>query len=315
MKIIIRESQYKRILNNLNEDESLQQSLDSAIKNLKDASISGGLSKEKKGSMKYKTEVVSLQLALTLLEIPLPIHGVDGLYGPETGNAVKTFIEKNFDKDKQPTDKHNATPEVLNKIIQKLEGRTFSDQSLKKIEKFADSPEFTNVKVIGDIPLPDKFAKIPAGSNNYRSSQPTTEQLDYIIKKFGIKNVIRFNSDKSSDSKGVLQSTERKICEKNNCKFHPLSSRGDQDKVNSLLSQGNTLIHCRWGADRTGGNVGGWLYSIGWGDTQKIWDYTTKYNRWEEMVKNNPNKFVNGGYLKQSQKFGVKNLNHAKTLL
>ena len=84
--------------------------------------------------------------------------------------------------------------------------------------------------------------------------------------------------------------------------------------MNKILKQGSTLIHCAHGADRTGGNVGGYLYSLGWGDTKKVWDYTTQYNGWERMVKNNPSTFVNGGFLKQAQKFGVRDLEHAKEL-
>jgi len=33
------------------------------------------------------------------------------------------------------------------------------------------------------------------------------------------------------------------------------------------------------------------------------------------MIKNSPNNFVNGGYLKQAQKFGVIDLGHAKSLM
>lgn len=170
------------------------------------------------------------------------------------------------------------------------------------------------VEEIEDSDLkPYNFHKIPSGTNNYRSAEPPLKYLKKIINKYGIKNIIRLNGE-GSDSNGLSISDEKGICEENDCKFHKLSATRDQDKVNELLSNGNTLIHCHHGADRTGGNVGGWLYKQGWGDTKKIWDYTTKYNGWERMVLNKPDTFVNGGYLKQAQKFGVKDLEHAKSL-
>ena len=158
------------------------------------------------------------------------------------------------------------------------------------------------------------FHKIPLGDNNYRSSEPTADALKGVILKYGIKNVVRFNGD-GGDSSGLSIKEEKRVCEENGCKFYKLSSTKDQDKVNESLDKGNTLIHCHHGADRTGGNVGGWLYKKGWGDTKKIWDYTTQYNGWERMIKNSPNSFVNGGYLKQAQKFGVIDLDHAKSLM
>lgn len=179
----------------------------------------------------------------------------------------------------------------------KYEGSTFSSDS-----KNIDDSSIRN------------FHKIPLGNNNYRSAEPTADALKGVILKYGIKNVIRFNGD-GGDSDGLSIKEEKRVCEENDCEFYKLSSTKNQDKVNELLDNGNTLIHCHHGADRTGGNVGGWLYKKGWGDTKKIWDYTTKYNGWERMIKNSPNSFVKGGYLKQAQKFGVKDIEHARSLM
>ena len=187
-----------------------------------------------------------------------------------------------------------------------LETKIEKDEKITKNDfKFQDV-DISKLKKIN-------FSKIPSGTNNYRSAEPSKEVLGSIINKFGIKNVIRFNGE-GSDSDGLSIAEEKKICEILGCKFYKLSATRDQDKVNQLLDSGNTLVHCHHGADRTGGNVGGWLYKKGWGDTKKIWDYTIQYNGWRKMVKNSPNKFVNGGYLKQAQKFGVKDLKHAQEL-
>lgn len=172
----------------------------------------------------------------------------------------------------------------------------------------------TGVETVEDAELkPYNFHKIPVGDNNYRSAEPPLKYLKSMINKYGIKNIIRFNGE-GSDSDGLSIADEKAICEENDCKFYKLSSTRHQDKVNELLNQGSTLVHCHHGADRTGGNVGGWLKTKGW-DTKKIWDYTTQYNGWERMIEKKPNSFVNGGYLKQAQKFGVRDLEHAKSLV
>ena len=161
---------------------------------------------------------------------------------------------------------------------------------------------------------PKNFQKIPAGSNNWRSAQPTAAQLASIIIEKGIKSVIRFNGDGTDTVDNFSINDEEAVSTQNGAKFYKLSSRKDQDTVNQLLNAGNVLIHCRHGADRTGGNIGGWLYSKGWGDTKKIWKYTTQYNGWNSMAINNPRSFSKGGYLFQATKFGVTDINHAQLL-
>ena len=78
------------------------------------------------------------------------------------------------------------------------------------------------------------------------------------------------------------------------------------DKVQAILNQGNTLIHCSHGADRTGGQVGRFLKDTDKYSDQELWDYTTKYNRW---CNKNKNKFdgkssiTKGGYSSYVQSF------------
>ena len=163
--------------------------------------------------------------------------------------------------------------------------------------------------------------QIPLGKNNFRSGELPLEVLKNTIKANKIKNIIRFNAD-GGDSKGLSVAEEKKICESLGCNFFLLDAENDQSKVNSILDKGYTLIHCRNGMDRTGGNVGGWLYSKGWGNTKKIWDYTTQYNHWEDELNKkrpcilcwdkDPSK---GRRLVQARKFGVKSLEHALELM
>ena len=71
--------------------------------NIKKAADGGGLSQQGQGSMTYQKEVESMQIGLMMLGYELPKHGVDGLFGPETGAAVQKFTdEKLSGSDKKP---------------------------------------------------------------------------------------------------------------------------------------------------------------------------------------------------------------------
>lgn len=65
------------------------------IKTIEDSIKSGGLSQQKSGGMTFQKGVESMQIALILLGYELPKFGVDGLFGPETANAVKKFKTDN----------------------------------------------------------------------------------------------------------------------------------------------------------------------------------------------------------------------------
>ena len=61
---------------------------------IKKAADSGGLTQQSQGSMTYQKEVESMQIGLMMLGYDLPKHGVDGLFGPETGAAVDKFTNE-----------------------------------------------------------------------------------------------------------------------------------------------------------------------------------------------------------------------------
>lgn len=249
-------------------------------------------------SYEYNPEVEKLQKELVskgyyIGKFGRNKDGVDGKYGPFTKAAHEASL-----KGMNPKEFKDNRAEMAQEYIGEVE-----DATLKN--------EFN-------------FHPIPLGTNNYRSAQiPVTikgkDYLGEVIDKYGIKTIIRFNGD-GNDSRHVSShpmtsiEEEKQLADSKGVKFYKLSATRDQDKVNSLLSEGNVLIHCAHGADRTGGNVGGWLYKNGWGDTDKIWRYTTQYNGWNRMVRNNPKSFESGGYLKQAQKFGVKDMADAQRL-
>ena len=58
------------------------------------------LFQQRVGSMEYQTDVESVQIGLMLLGYNLPLHGVDGLFGPETAKAVNQYKKDNNITDK-----------------------------------------------------------------------------------------------------------------------------------------------------------------------------------------------------------------------
>jgi hypothetical protein len=193
------------------------------------------------------------------------------------------------------------------------------DQVILPLEKGAD-PEKLDPKISKEF----NFHLIPDGKEtNYRSAQLPMKHMKNMYIKYGIKRVIRLNGDGKDAkhhmlNKAVTIEEEKALCKEIGCEFHKLSSVKDQAKVNELLAKGNTLIHCAHGADRTGGNVGGYLYDTKVNSSlitpEAIWKYTTQYNNWNSMAKNRPKKFADGGYLTQAQKFGVEDLESANAL-
>ena len=257
------------------------------------------------------------------------VANMTGIYGTITSNII-TDLKKAYDYANK--DGKILEPEFQQLLIDKnnfklklIEQFNFTDTekkliSIKPVDTKPVDTKTVDTKTVDTKTVDTKPVKlknldqIPLGSNNWRSAQPTSTQLAKFIVEKGIKSVIRFNGNGTDTDNNFSIDDEKAVSTQNGAKFYKLSSTKDQDTVNSLLNSGNVLIHCHHGADRTGGNIGGWLYSKGWGDTKKIWNYTTKYNGWNRMAINSPSSFSKGGYLYQATKFGVKDINHAQEL-
>jgi hypothetical protein len=69
--------------------------VDDFFNTLESSSEQGGISQQQKGSQTFQKEVESMQIGLKLLGYDLPKHGVDGLFGPETAEAVTEFTVDN----------------------------------------------------------------------------------------------------------------------------------------------------------------------------------------------------------------------------
>ncbi len=183
----------------------------------------------------------------------------------------------------------------------------------QKTSRISLNPEIEDPKLSKDF----NFHLIPDGKNNFRSAQILEKDLEYVINKYGIKNIIRMNAD-GVDSKHrsaypeTSMATEQRICEKLGCKYYFINSHegyvknkgyvGSLNKAIPILKQGNTLIHCAHGADRTGGIVGGYLKNMGYmTNLDQLWNYTTQYNIWMYLI--SKNKFFGSGYDKYADTF------------
>lgn len=79
---------------------------------LENAITKGGLSRQPRGEYTYQKEVEALQVGLLILGYKLPIHGVDGKFGPETLDAVNEFK-----KDNKINESFNINESYFNNIL------------------------------------------------------------------------------------------------------------------------------------------------------------------------------------------------------
>lgn len=80
-------------------------------KTLEDVSNSGGLKQQSYGGMSFQKAVESMQIGLKLLDPSvLPKYGIDGLFGPETAAAVRSFVEKNMGEKKPINEVQLSSP-------------------------------------------------------------------------------------------------------------------------------------------------------------------------------------------------------------
>jgi len=140
------------------------------------------------------------------------------------------------------------------------------------------------------------FFPIPDDNNNFRSGALRAEQMLYALETYDIKKIISFDEG-GDNTLEMKNSEEEKFIECYNkskgtkVKWIKISAHiepykvgegyvGTLNKVLPLIKDGNTLIHCTHGADRTGYVVAKHLKDVkGWSNEQ-LWDYTIKFNSW-----------------------------------
>lgn len=139
MRIVVTESQYNQIINSLNKKNKssisvariknllneiavkdiptkadlVKDDLTDFYKTLESAIKKGGLSQQSKKDLAFQKEVESLQIGLILAGYPLPEHGVDGLFGPETAEAVSKFAKDHI----KTEDKNGQKRGILKRLF------------------------------------------------------------------------------------------------------------------------------------------------------------------------------------------------------
>jgi peptidoglycan hydrolase-like protein with peptidoglycan-binding domain len=145
----------------------------------------GGLTQQKSGSMVYQKNVETLQIALKLLGYEFPKYGVDGLFGPETAEAVKKFKKDN---------------NLLNESSQQLR-KTINDLGYdEKNNELTSGGEVNDdiTKIVAEILKkykeinPNVDVTITAGNDKFhkkrRSKHNTGDAIDIVIKPYNSKN-------------------------------------------------------------------------------------------------------------------------------
>lgn len=204
---------------------------------------------------------------------------------------------------------------------------------LNTTEKKVDRKNYSDIEdIIPEAPCSSlQLAQIPNAPNAWRSGQPTAEELVWIIETYNIEHIVRMNgdsvSDKSARCGGTLTTKEEEeIAEYYGVKWYgntthtsggsfysshgkgkPGEGRnitgGSVPPIVDLIGEGNVLVHCRNGADRTGQMVGAFLSDNGWGTPEQIWDYAIKFNNWGGSSGHICEPGGNWGYIKYMEAF------------
>ena len=104
-KVLVEDETIDKIIKNINpqtnapvyDDPAKADYVDDNVMNFFNdlKSIDHPVTEQELGTMQYQKEVELVQMALVLLGYDLPIHGVDGLFGPETASAVRKYKSEN----------------------------------------------------------------------------------------------------------------------------------------------------------------------------------------------------------------------------
>lgn len=140
---------------------------DNLVKNLTKFKDSGE-ELEYTGTIIENEDVYTIQTALQLLGFSLPVHGIDGKFGPETRRAVK-----NFQKENSLTPSGKIDDETIDSIVDNLESENISDEDFKNLQitrtQTSEPSDDTTEIVSGNVKISpstiDKFKKILETNN------------------------------------------------------------------------------------------------------------------------------------------------------
>lgn len=138
--------------------DNLTGDVDEFYNTLRNAASDGGLKQEKSGDYQYQKEVEALQIGLELLGYKLPIYGVDGLFGPETADAVQMFMN-DYEEHKQID---NVDSEITENYLYEIEMVTLKDTSYDSVDYDFDGTQNDSVNkgLLDDLNRAAKMANV-----------------------------------------------------------------------------------------------------------------------------------------------------------
>lgn len=175
MKILINEQQLEFLVNKLQKLTKINEGLfddeqtdeEKFLDSLDDLSDNNKEYHKLKRPIPYDKDIEILQTALQFLKYSLPVWGIDGKFGPETEEAVKSFQSDNGLKDTGILKSKDIT-----KLKDELISKDFENDGLKKIQKnqtqFLDDYELTDPTVISNPKI--NIDKLPSNLT-YRFKQ------------------------------------------------------------------------------------------------------------------------------------------------
>jgi hypothetical protein len=104
--------------------------------------INTEIKQQQSGSYQYQKDVETIQIALILLGYELPRFGIDGLYGPETANAVAKFKKDNSIEDKSEV---KESISLMSMLITELEMVQLDDTSYSNVKFDNDATRYDEV--------------------------------------------------------------------------------------------------------------------------------------------------------------------------
>jgi hypothetical protein len=130
----------------------VEKDVEDFFKTLEEAAKSTqGIKQQSYGNMTYQKSVESIQIGLLLLGYELPKFGVDGLFGPETANAIEKF-KNDYKNEADKKNKDSGISENLRGV------KSYIFEKLELVE--LEETDYTNLKHDGDQTKHDLVSKV-----------------------------------------------------------------------------------------------------------------------------------------------------------
>ena len=205
-------------------------------------------------------------------------------------------------------DEPNIKKEVI-RIEKNCDSLKIENEILKEYIELLEDENKIMGSLLGEKeiakPRSRTFKSVPGSNNVYRSRQPKLDELKTFLLNNNVNTVIRMND---TEGTGVTIKKERELVESMGKNFIWVNAHLGYQKgkgyveslklVQPILENGNVLIHCTAGKDRTGYMIGHYLLNhLNW-TKDSVWNYTISLNEWELYIPQGKS-----GYIKYMEAF------------